>query len=123
MALLVSNYRRSVVTNERRRARVLLCGLAAAGIGLLYVVVATILSDRGSQREFVNPTSPIAGLLFSAMPISFAYAIVAQRLFDIRILIRQGLRYALARRSILSVVPALSSPSSSIWWFTPSGRS
>ena len=49
----------------------------------------------------------IAGLLFVALPCSFAYAIVAQRLFDIRIIIRQGLQYAFARRSILLFVPAL----------------
>ncbi len=49
----------------------------------------------------------IAGLLFVALPCSFAYAIIAQRLFDIRIIIRQGLQYAFARRSILLLVPAL----------------
>ena len=49
----------------------------------------------------------IAGLLFVALPCAFAYAIIAQRLFDIRIIIRQGLQYAFARRSILLLVPAL----------------
>ena len=49
----------------------------------------------------------VAGLLVVALPCSFAYAIIAQRLFDIRIIIRQGLQYAFARRSILSLVPVL----------------
>ena len=49
----------------------------------------------------------IAGLLVVAMPFAFADAIIAQRLFDIRLIIRQGLQYAFARRSIRLLVPAL----------------
>jgi hypothetical protein len=65
---------------------------------------------RGVVTEFgfrSGSRSVIAGLLFVALPCSFAYAIIAQRLFDIRIIIRQGLQYAFARRSILLFVPAL----------------
>src|SRR5439155_4122158 len=45
------------------------------------------------------------GLL--AFPVSFAYAILRHRLFDIRVMIRQGLQYAMARGLLLSLVPAL----------------
>ncbi len=102
--MLVWNYRRLTDLNERRRVRVLLLGIAAAGVGLLYVAVAVVITELGFRS---GPRSVIAGLLFVAPPCSFAYAIIAQRLFDIRIIIRQGLQYAFARRSILLFVPAL----------------
>jgi hypothetical protein len=41
------------------------------------------------------------------MPFSFAYAIIRHRVFDIRVLIRQGLRYAAARGLLLSMVPLM----------------
>jgi tRNA A-37 threonylcarbamoyl transferase component Bud32 len=36
-------------------------------------------------------------------PMSFAYAILKQRLFDVRVIIRQGVQYALARRVLLAI--------------------
>ena len=105
IAMLVWNYRRLADLNERRRARVLLLGIAATGVGLLYVTVSVVIRAPGFPSG--PPSVMIAELLCVALPCSFAYAIVAQRLFDIRIIIRQGLQYAFARRSILLLVPAL----------------
>jgi len=48
----------------------------------------------------------VAVLLLLALPISFVYAIARHRLFDVRVLIRRGLQYALARRVLVSIVPA-----------------
>jgi hypothetical protein len=111
IAALVWNYRRLTDANERRRVRLLLFGITVAGVGLLYFVVAIVITDLGlgSGLLFLFPASTfvIAGLLFVAMPFAFAYAIIRQRLFDVGIIIRQGLQYAFARRSILLLVPAL----------------
>jgi serine/threonine-protein kinase len=41
------------------------------------------------------------------LPVSFAYAILRHRLFDITVMVRQGLQYALARRLLLSIAPAM----------------
>jgi serine/threonine-protein kinase len=109
IAILVRDYFQSADLNDRRRIRVLLLGMTAAGIGFLFGAVAIVLNERGSPSVFADPGPSfiIISLLLIALPCAFTYAIVAQRLFDIRILIRLGLRHGLARRSILVLVPAL----------------
>ena len=111
ISMLVWNYRRLTDVNERRRVRVLLVGIGAAGIGLCFFVASIVITNLGPESGLLfvlaGPLFVIGGLLVVALPSSFAYAIIAQRLFDIRFIIRQGLQYALARRSILLLVPAL----------------
>src|SRR5207247_1302090 len=41
------------------------------------------------------------------LPFSFAYVILRHRLFDVGVIVRLGLRYALARRALLSLVPGV----------------
>jgi hypothetical protein len=72
------------------------------------------------------------------MPASFAYAILRHRLFDIRLIVRQGLRYALARRSLDALIrllgallvfdalvhrdqPLVSLAQTRWWWYAPIG--
>src|SRR5439155_2834701 len=45
--------------------------------------------------------------LLLACPLAFYYAIIRHRAFDIHVIIRQGLQYALARGAVLGVVPLL----------------
>jgi hypothetical protein len=80
--------------------------MAIGGAGLLYLVTA-MLHAPGSPSAFTGAASVVAGVLFVALPLSFAYGIIAQRLFDVRILVRHGLQYALAKRSLVLLVPAL----------------
>jgi tRNA A-37 threonylcarbamoyl transferase component Bud32 len=61
----------------------------------------------GSLLVFESPTVGLAALLTLLVPLSFAYAILEHRLFDVSFIIRQGIRYAVARRILLSLVPAL----------------
>jgi tRNA A-37 threonylcarbamoyl transferase component Bud32 len=107
IAILVASHFQSADLNERRRIRVLLLGMSAAGFGLLFGAVGIVLRERGSHSMFADPAPSLICVLLIALPSAFAYAIIAQRLFDIRILVRLGLRYALARRSILVLAPAL----------------
>lgn len=46
-------------------------------------------------------------LAFVAFPLCFAYSILRHRLFDVRIIVRQGVQYAIARGVLLSIVPLL----------------
>jgi hypothetical protein len=51
--------------------------------------------------------SAVSTLLLFVFPLSLAYAILRHQLFDIRVIIRQGLRYAAARKLLLLGPPAV----------------
>jgi serine/threonine-protein kinase len=59
------------------------------------------------QSFLASPFATSGTFLFLVLPLSFAYAILRHRLFDIGVMIRQGLRYALARHALLALVPIL----------------
>ena len=52
------------------------------------------------ESPTANLVSNVGALIF---PLSFAYAILRQRLFDVRVIIRRGLQYAMARRFLLAI--------------------
>ncbi len=106
LLMLLLNYRRSADATERRRLRVLIVGLAVVA----FVTIPTLLTitpfvPRGFPALwFLFPL--IASISALALPASFAYAILRHRLFDIRLIIRQGLQYAIARNALLLLTPA-----------------
>jgi serine/threonine-protein kinase len=109
LAALVLTYRRLTDVNERRRVRVVMIGSVIGAIAGTPVVLSywrTSTSDLG-QPFLASPLAILGTSLFLALPFSFAYAILRHRLFDVSMMIRQGLRYVLARRALLALVPAL----------------
>jgi len=65
-------------------------------------------SQSGIGRVLTSwPALLLLTVLYQAFPVSWAYAILRHRLFDIRVLLRRGLQYALARRLLVSAVPVL----------------
>jgi eukaryotic-like serine/threonine-protein kinase len=109
LAIFAVHYRRLEDLNEKRRLRVLMVGSTVSLIPLL-VVFVSLPGGFGPtlSRFFLNaPYLLAANCLTVACPLSFAYAILRHRLFDIRVIIRRGLQYALARSVLLSLVPAL----------------
>jgi tRNA A-37 threonylcarbamoyl transferase component Bud32 len=109
-AALAVNFVRLKAPNERRRLRLLLLG-GAAGVlpGLLRLVIWGLFPD--SKVSAFLGSNPIADILIAAIfvlfPICFAYSILRHRLLDIRVIIRRGLRYTLARKTLLALMPAL----------------
>ena len=103
---LTLDHRQLEDTNERRRARVLLLG---TGIGCLaggpLMVAYWVTGHAGAL--FGTWGFTIGTFLLLAVPLSFAYAILRHRLFDIKVIVRQGLQYALARGILLLIVPAV----------------
>lgn len=103
MALLLLNYRRLADLNDRRRLRVLVVGIVVS-LASAIVMVWSI----HAHGMFMSFGFPVVILVFSlTCPLAFAYSILRHRIFDIQVIIRQGLQYALARRAVLGLVPAL----------------
>jgi phosphoserine phosphatase RsbU/P len=83
-------------------------GVVAAGsvIGLTPVLVllvhATISGKSPTQMEPTWELLTIA-VLFTFFPLSLAYTVIVQRALDLRIILRQGTRYAFARGTLILV--------------------
>ena len=80
---------------DQRRIRVLIAG-AVVGVTAGAAVVIGHWRNPGTDI-FASRTLTAMSLGFLAFPASFAYAILRHRLFDVSLIVRQGLRYALAR--------------------------
>jgi len=109
LVVLPVNYWKLETQTDRRRFRVLVFGALVAMLFYLPRVIGTSLIRLSPRfNEFFG--SPLVYMAMSIgmliFPMSFAYAILKQRLFDVRIIIRRGLQYALARRVLLAI-PAL----------------
>jgi tRNA A-37 threonylcarbamoyl transferase component Bud32 len=101
------NYRRLQDANERRRIRVLVLGMVAAWLGGLPFILFVYWQPAARFSRFFldSPWSTISILLFLSFPWAFAYAVLRHRVFDLRMMLRMGLQYALARHVLLAVVP------------------
>ncbi|HXY42260.1 MAG TPA: PDZ domain-containing protein, partial [Vicinamibacteria bacterium] len=104
LTALIVGYRRLTDSNERRRVRVVVAG---ASVGLLVSLSSALLQSVKSLSPAVFVLGRIASLLVVLFPLSLAYAVLRHRLFDLRLVVRAGVRYAFARRSLLALVPLL----------------
>jgi tRNA A-37 threonylcarbamoyl transferase component Bud32 len=110
LLVLPVGYWRLKTPTDRRRFRVLFFGVL---IGLLFYlprVFSTAFVDfNPSIADFMSsPTLNLVGSAgFLIFPLSFAYAILRHRLFDVRVIVRRGLQYALARGVLLSILPVM----------------
>lgn len=100
IGMLVWSYWRAQDPNEQRKLRVLSLGTVFgwSGAFIAYVlfqldVVGTLLGVTGA-------------ILFLFFPLSFAYAILRHRLFDVSVVVRRGIQYVLARGVVISALPA-----------------
>ncbi|HEY8151620.1 MAG TPA: SpoIIE family protein phosphatase [Vicinamibacteria bacterium] len=88
--------------DDRRRLVLLYAGAAVGLTPTFLLVVASLIAGRPdaiSSTWFVLPTL-LSMLIF---PLSLAYAIVVHRAMDLRVVVRQGLQYALARRGVMAL--------------------
>ena len=109
LTALTMNYRRLTEVNERRRVKVLVVG-ALGGLAPGFLVVASYWlrsSANLTESIFASRATALGTVSLLFFPTAFAYAIMRHRLFDIRVIIRQGMQYALARRVLTWLVPAI----------------
>jgi tRNA A-37 threonylcarbamoyl transferase component Bud32 len=109
LALLL-NYRR-LDANEKRRVRVLVGGTLISFVGLVppAILWSTLRAHTVGTASifFSSEYRLLTSFLSLALPISWTYAILRHRLFDVSVIVRQGVQYALARGVLLTAVPML----------------
>ena len=92
--------------DARRRLRILLVGSAVAWTPALIPTIYAMTQNKGVAE--VLPQWAIAALLLPLVlfPLTLAYTIVVQKAMDVRLVVRQGLQYALARNGtrVLQVI-------------------
>jgi sigma-B regulation protein RsbU (phosphoserine phosphatase) len=93
---------RSASTPDARRRMQVLCAGSVVGLGSVLCVFVLL------PHFHVNPAQHgwiwISGVvLFLLFPFTLAYVVVVQRAMDVRILLRMGTKYALARATLTTV--------------------
>ena len=103
VAVVARNYRLVTDEDQRRRVRWVVYGsLVALAPQFWWAAVAL-------YESFVGP-APVSGFGFAGdaftvvIPISVAYAVVKHRVLDIKVVVRRGLQYLLARRALQALV-------------------
>jgi len=104
LVFLTVSYRWRADANERRRIRVLMLGMAISLAAGGYASWVFSFEEYRVQSVASERLIPLVALIG---PLAFGYAIVRHRVLDIHLIVRQGLQYALARRAVLGIVPAL----------------
>jgi eukaryotic-like serine/threonine-protein kinase len=107
---LALNYRSLTDINQRRRVQVLVLGSVAGLFALVMLILAIDVSpfrDSLFGRIVLSPIPASALVIVSMLgfPVAYGYAVLRHRLFDVRIIIRQGIQYAMARGVLLSALP------------------
>jgi GAF domain-containing protein/predicted Ser/Thr protein kinase len=94
----LARYRGTADLNARRKLRLLLVALMP---GLAAFILFILLQRAGARPETLQAGDLLQWIGVAAGSGIFAYAVVRHRFFDIRILVRKSLQYALARGTLL----------------------
>ena len=125
LIVLPLNYFRLDTPTDRRRFRVLVFGALISMVFYLPRVIGTTFFNLspGFYDFFDRPLVSLvcdAGMLI--LPFSFAYAILKNRLFDLRVIIRRGVQYALAKGVLVAIPLVALGLWESICWFMDASR-
>ena len=86
--------------DARRRLRLLLTGASISITPLFILVILGFVRGTGTDKAAPLWIFVPSLLLLSLFPLTMAYVIVVQRAMDVRVVIRQGVQYALARGGV-----------------------
>jgi sigma-B regulation protein RsbU (phosphoserine phosphatase) len=107
LVLTLDKLRSASTEDARRRLRVLTAGMSI-GMGsllLVFVLLPHFGFDPLKSTSYWIRT--VGALLFMVAPLTLAYVVVVQRALDVRVLLRMGTRYALAKASLWVLQVAL----------------
>jgi sigma-B regulation protein RsbU (phosphoserine phosphatase) len=91
----------AISPDARRRLSLLYWGTTTAMTPLLILGVVDWIRGKGAPEIFPEWLVSIAVLMLLIFPLTLAYVIVVQRAMDVRVVVRQGLQYGLAKSGIL----------------------
>jgi len=105
LALIVAarNYQHLPDAGSRRRIRWVVASLITACVPYVGIIFAFRVADWISEPTY-RLLYPIAFLAMPAIPASIATAVWKEQLFDIRVLVRRGLQYLLARTALRTLI-------------------
>jgi sigma-B regulation protein RsbU (phosphoserine phosphatase) len=107
LAILLAKAIQTKEPDAQRRLRVLFFGLA---ITLLPTFILDTVVHIFHLQEDAMPAwilIPVS-LSFALFPVTLAYVTVVQRALDVRVILRQSLQYALAKRGVVIIQSAIS---------------
>jgi hypothetical protein len=106
LVVLGVRFARMQDANARRRLKLVFLSLLPGSVAFILGLLVMVLSLGGSWAHIVGLTHVPATMFGSAL---YAYAVVRHRLFNIRVLVRRSLQYALARGTlfVLMSLPVL----------------
>lgn len=93
-------FRPNTPPDQRRRLRIIYWGSFVGSLPMFGVVLFWLISGRDFGEGVPGWILLSALLIFTLFPLSLAYAVVVQRALELRVLLRQGSQYALARTGI-----------------------
>jgi sigma-B regulation protein RsbU (phosphoserine phosphatase) len=93
-------FRPDTPPDQRRRLRIIYWGSFVGSIPMLGIVLWWLRSGGDFGDGVPGWILLSALLIFTLFPLSLAYAVVVQRAMELRVLLRQGSKYALARTGI-----------------------
>jgi sigma-B regulation protein RsbU (phosphoserine phosphatase) len=106
-ALIGMAYGKAHTLDARRRALMLNIGAQVSFTPMFLLVLRSLFMGR----ELFDAPWGVTGfaiLMMALFPITLAYIVVVYRALDVRVVLRLGLQYALARRSVMAVQSFLS---------------
>jgi phosphoserine phosphatase RsbU/P len=90
----------SLPPGDRRRIKLLYFGTTTAMTPLFLLILYTGIFHRRLPDRDEDLALALCNLALLIFPLTTAYVIVVQRAMDVRMVVRQGVQYALARRGI-----------------------
>jgi len=90
----------AISQDARRRLFLLYWGATAAMVPLLLLSLVAWLRGRPMEEAVPGWIVAIGLLMLLLFPLTLAYVIVVQRAMDVRVVVRQGLQYGLAKTGI-----------------------
>ena len=107
VAVIVRNYFAVVDQDQRRRLRWVFLGLAIAATPVATIFLVNSLGILFGSTIDVDTwlrAQSITYLFLVFLPVTFTYAVIAHRVVGVEVVIRQGLRYLLARNVLRGAI-------------------